>query len=176
MQTACVGASKCDAAAVAVALCSLWGHCVFALPASAIHPCWTHKAQKPPPPNTCAGKLRSVLRTAHTLQRLITGCTSNVERRPIKASTRQTALKKLPQSFKWSQIISPASAIPLWKQSTRQLCLVATCGAATRIIPLHSRAGPRQEMRLFKKNRGYYKINIQMNSCLFQCWIWLGLA
>lgn len=115
----------------------------------------------PPPPhrhptatNTCAGKLRSVLGTAHTLQRLITERTSNVERRPIKASAPQTALKKLPQSFQWSQIISPASAIPLWKQSTGRLCLVATCGAATRIIPLHSRAGPRQEMRLFKKNRG----------------------
>ena len=35
----CVRASKCDTAAVPLALRSLWGHCVFALPASAKRPC-----------------------------------------------------------------------------------------------------------------------------------------
>lgn len=167
-------ASKCDTAAVPLALCSLWGHCVFALPASATHPCWAHKGQNPATPvqQSC----NQYFRSARTLQRLITGCTSNVERRPIKASAPQTALKKLPQSLKWSQIISPASASPLLKQSTRRLRLVATCGAATRIIPLHSRAGPLQEMRLLRKNRRYLKINKCMNSCIFQIGIWLGLG
>lgn len=99
------------------------------------------------PLSTCAVKLQSVFQTAHALQRLITRCTANVGRRPIKNSAPQTALKKVPQSLEWSQIISPASAIPLWKQSTRRLCLVATCGG---IQGSYHSIPEQQEMRLHR--------------------------
>ena len=51
-----------------------------------------------PTPVQCNRNLPA--RTARTLQRLITGRTSNAERRPVKASARHTALKRLLQPLK----------------------------------------------------------------------------
>lgn len=97
-------------------------------------------------------------RTAHILQRLITGRTSNAGRRPVKASARHIALKQLLQPLKKkkkkSQIISLRSTIPLCERCTRQLYLVAARGVPSRITPLHSIPGQLQEMRLSEMHMG----------------------